>query len=127
MSFRGSYTATPDLTVELYAEPFVSRGTYSEFRELSATPGAADYAARFIPFTPPASADSAFRFTRLRTNAVLRWEYRPGSTLFVVWAHGRESFVDEAEQRPWRREYRDLLELHPDNTFMIKLAYWLNR
>jgi hypothetical protein len=127
MSVRGSYTATPDLTLELYAQPFVSRGTYSDVRELSTTPHAADYAARFIPFTPPASADLAFRFTRLRTNAVLRWEYRPGSTLFVVWAHGREAFVDQAEERPWRHEYRDLLELHPDNTFLVKLAYWLNR
>src|SRR5690606_22329644 len=127
MSVRGSYAATPDLTLELYAQPFVSRGTYSDFRELSATPDAADYTARCTPFTPPASADTAFRFTRLRTNAVLRWEYRPGSTLFLVWAHGREAFVDEAGDRPWRREYRELLELHPDNTFLIKVAYWLSR
>jgi hypothetical protein len=115
--------------MELYAEPFVSNGTYSDFREVSATPRASDYDARFFPYTPPADAKTAFEFSQLRTNAVLRWEYRPGSTLFLVWAHGRgrREFTDQRSDRSWGEEYRDLFDLHPDNTFLIKLAYWLNR
>jgi hypothetical protein len=127
MNTRINYTATPDLTFEFYGEPFVSSGTYSEFRELSATPDADSYDDRFQPFVPPPDADIEFKFSQLRTNAVLRWEYRPGSTLFLVWAHGRSDFRDEQSQQSWRRDYRDLLDLHPDNTFLIKLAYWLNR
>jgi len=127
MSVRFNYTATPELTLEFYGQPFVSRVTYSEFRELSATPEAGRYDDRFRPFDPPANADRAFRFMQLRTNAVLRWEYRPGSTLFLVWSHGRQDRVGEASQASWLTEYRDLLDLRPDNTFLIKLAYWLNR
>ena len=127
MSLRMNYTAAPNLTMEFYGEPFVSRGTYSRFREVSATPGAAEYDDRFVPYAPPASVSTGFTFKQLRTNAVARWEYLPGSTLFLVWSHGRQASAGSPAERAWSREYRDLLELHPDNTFLIKLAYWLNR
>jgi len=58
---------------------------------------------------------------------VVRWEYRPGSTLFVVWTQGREDDANRNPEQSWARDYRDLFGLHPDNTFLIKLAYWLNR
>jgi len=127
LNMRVNYTAGPDLTFELYAEPFVSTGTYSEVRELSDTPDAADYNARFIPFTPPASANMGFNFSQLRTNAVARWEYLPGSTVYVVWAHGRQGSQTLPSERSWSDEYRDLLELHPENTFLVKVAYWFSR
>jgi hypothetical protein len=127
MNTRINYTATKDLTFEFYGQPFVSKGRYSKIREVSATPRAAEYDARFQPYSPPADADLAFQFSQLRTNAVLRWEYRPGSTLFLVWAHGRQASDDVQSERSWRNDYRDLFEEHPNNTFLIKLAYWLNR
>jgi hypothetical protein len=127
MNLRVNYTARPDLTFELYAEPFVSTGTYSDVREISTTPDAVDYDDRFVPFTPPSSASTGFSFSQLRTNAVARWEYMPGSTLFVVWAHGRQGSQSSPSERSWSGEYRDLLELHPDNTFLVKVAYWFNR
>jgi Domain of unknown function (DUF5916)/Carbohydrate family 9 binding domain-like len=127
MSLRATYTATPDLTLEFYGEPFISTGTYSDFRELSATPDAPAYTDRFIPFTLPPGEDTTFKFRQLRTNTVLRWEYRPGSTLFLVWAHGRQAFSDDPTRPPWSTEARELLDLHPDNTFLLKVAYWLNR
>jgi hypothetical protein len=74
-----------------------------------------------------AGAAREFSYVQLRTNAVARWEYRPGSTLFLVWAHGRQASSDDNPNQPWSREYRDLFQLHPDNTFLIKMAYWLNR
>ena len=127
VSTRLNYTATPDLSFEFYGQPFVATGTYSDVREVSATPGADAYADRFRPYAPPADARLAFKFTQLRTNAVVRWEYRPGSTLFVVWAHGRQHSSSESGEQSWARDYRDLFGLHPDNTFLVKLAYWLNR
>jgi hypothetical protein len=126
MGLRVNYTATPDLTFEFYGAPFVSTGTYSDFRELSATPGADSYDDRYQPYTPPAESETSFKFTQLRTNAVVRWEYRPGSTMFLVWAHGRQDSRDGLRQS-WSRDYRDLFALHPDNTFLIKVAHWLNR
>jgi len=127
MSTRINYTASPDLTFEFYGEPFVSKGRYSQIRELSATPDAESYDDRFQPYAPPPGPALAFTSSQLRTNAVLRWEYRPGSTLFLVWAHGRQARVNQHLDQPWHGDYRDLFELHPANTFLIKVAYWLNR
>jgi hypothetical protein len=128
MSIRLNYTVTPDLTFELYGQPFVAEGTYSNLREISATPQAESYAARFQPYTPSGTPDMDFKVTELRTNSVVRWEYRPGSTVFFVWQHGREGPPAETSMRqPWTRDYRELFDVHPDNTFLIKLAYWLSR
>ena len=127
MSTRLNYTATPNLTFEFYGQPFIARGKYTDVRETSATPGADEYADRFVSYTPPADAKLAFKLTQLRTNAVMRWEYRPGSTLFVVWTQGRFDDENKKPDQSWREDYRDLFTLHPNNTFLIKLAYWLNR
>jgi hypothetical protein len=96
-------------------------------RQLSATPRAASRDARFAAFTPPAGSSPGFTFSQLRSNSVIRWEYRPGSTLFVVWQHGRQDTVSQPGTQGWGDEYRDLFSLHPDNTFLVKLAYWLSR
>lgn len=127
MNLRLNYTMTPNVTFEFYGQPFVATGDYSDVREISGTPDAASYVNRFTPYTLPANAQTSFRVTQLRTNAVARWEYRPGSTLFVVWAHGREDATNTNPNNSWSRDYRDLFRLHPNNTFLIKLAYWLNR
>ena len=126
MSVRMNYTMTPNLTFELYGQPFRATGVYSDFRELSATPGADDYEARFQPYTPP-SGNRQFKVTELISNSVLRWEFRPGSTLFVVWQHGRQGpGPDDTFRQSWMRDYRRLFELHPDNTFLVKVAYWFS-
>ena len=127
MSVRMNYTMTPNLTLEVYGQPFRARGVYSDFREVSATPGAEDYDARFQPYTPPTSAPTQFKVTELISNSVLRWEFRPGSTLFVVWQHGREGpGPNDTFRQSWMRDYRELFELHPDNTFLVKVAYWFS-
>jgi hypothetical protein len=58
---------------------------------------------------------------------VFRWEYRPGSTLFLVWTQGRQGFAGEEGTGAFTGDFRDLLRLRPDNTFLVKVAYWLNR
>jgi hypothetical protein len=127
MSARLNYTVTPSLTFEMFGQPFVSSGTYSDFREVSSTPDAARYKDRFVAYEPPADADRSLKYTRLRTNTVVRWEYRPGSTLFVVWTQGRQDDANRNPEQSWTRDYRELFGLHPNNTFLVKLAYWLNR
>jgi hypothetical protein len=127
MNARVNYAATPDLTFEFYGQPFVSKGRYSDVREVSATPAAEDYDARFRSYTLAPGARTEFKVAQLRTNAVLRWEFRPGSTIFLVWAHGREDNQSRYSSRSWAGDYRDLLSEHPDNTFLVKVAYWLAR
>jgi len=122
---RVSYAMTPALSFQLYAAPFVSRGEYTNPRELSATPRAPEYADRYTPYGPPAGTSMGFDVLQLRSNSVLRWEFRPGSTLFAVWTHGRDGFDGRYLDRPWRDEYDGLFGLHPVNTLLVKLAYLL--
>jgi hypothetical protein len=130
MSVRMNYTMTPNLTLELYGQPFRATGVYSDFREISATPDAESYDARFQAYAPPPdeSPPTQFKVTEFISNSVLRWEYRPGSTLFVVWQHGREGpGENDTFRQSWMRDYRQLFELHPANTFLVKVAYWFSR
>jgi hypothetical protein len=121
-----NYTVTPTLTAEVYGQPFVSTGQYTRVRQLSATPRADSYDDRFAPYALPAGSSTGFDNWQLQTNFVVRWEYRPGSTLFFVWTHGRDGSSDYTGQS-WSGQYHDLFALHPDNTFLIKVAYWMNR
>ena len=125
MSFRIDYTASPTLTVQAYASPFVSKGRWSKLRELSATPRATDYNARFQPFAGPGPGDFNFKF--FNSNLVVRWEYKPGSTLFVVWSQGRDDFEPTQGTRNVSGDFGRLFRAYPRNTFLVKASYWLNR
>jgi uncharacterized protein DUF5916/cellulose/xylan binding protein with CBM9 domain len=125
MSFRIDYTATPTLTVQVYASPFVSKGQWSNVRELSSTPRASRYDARFQPFTGPGPGDFNIKF--FNSNFVVRWEYKPGSTLFLVWNQGRDDFEPTQGTRDVAGDLKKLFKAYPRNTFLIKASYWLNR
>jgi hypothetical protein len=126
---RFNYTFTPDITLQTYLQPFVSKGTYSNVRQLSATPRASAYDDRYAAFIDPAvtSNPGGFNFKALQSNVVFRWEYKPGSTLFVVWNEGRQGFNSVEGDRNFQGDVRDLFSLHPANTFLVKMSYWLNR
>ncbi len=83
---RFNYTMTPNLSLQVYAEPFVSAGDYSNFKELvdGRAPG---YGDRYRPYAYASNPD--FNYRSFRTTNVLRWEYKPGSALFVVWQQGK--------------------------------------
>ncbi|MBB4636898.1 DUF5916 domain-containing protein [Longimicrobium terrae] len=125
---RLSYTFTPDLSLQFYAQPFVSAGDYRDFMTV-ADPRASRFEDRYQPADEPFSPD--FNFKQMRTNAVVRWEYRPGSTLFVVWSQGRENFGDNGDFR-FGRDFNRLFGFDNDvpvpatNVLMLKLNYWLN-
>jgi hypothetical protein len=119
---RVNYTMTPNLSLQLYAQPFVSSGDYGAFKEL-VNGRSRDYAARYAPFASTENPD--FNTKSFRTTNVLRWEYKPGSTLFVVWQQAREN---EAVPGGFRfgRDVHDIFGVTPRNVFLVKLAYWLN-
>ena len=65
-------------------------------------------------------------FKQFNSNLVVRWEYRPGSTIFVVWTQGRGDYQSLAGPDGLRGDFSNLFQLHPNNTFLVKASYWLN-
>ena len=119
---RVNLTMTPNLSLQLYAEPFVSAGDYAGFKEL-ANGRSRDYGARYVPFAY--AGDPDFNVKSFRTTNVLRWEYKPGSTLFVVWQQARENDAVPGGFR-FGRDMHDIFGIAPRNVFLVKLAYWIN-
>jgi len=122
LTTRLNYTMTPNLSLQFYGQPFTSSGGYSNWRELN-DPRADKYDDRFKPY---ASDPGGFSFKEFRSNTVLRWEYKPGSTLFLVWAQGREDSGDRVNDFSFRRDFQDIFKQHPDNTLLLKVSYWIN-
>lgn len=155
LTARLSYTFTPDLSLQLYGQPFVSAGGFSDFRYV-ANPRAGSFEERLPLFagskdelefdagsgryradldgdgTADVSfANPDFNVKQFRSNAVLRWEYRPGSTLFVVWSQGRSGVLSDGSfeiDRDFRRlfGFDDEHGLPATNVLLVKLNYWLN-
>ena len=135
---RASYTFTPEATLQVYAQPFVASGDYSRFTTV-ASPRAADYADRFaaidaqydagedayeVDGSPGYAFDNPdFTFQQLRSTVVFRWQYRRGSTLYLVWNRGRTQSQDVAKFEP-ARSVGDLFR-GGSNTFAVKLDFWL--
>jgi len=120
---RANFTVTPTLSFQLYAQPFVTTGEYSQWREVAA-PRAAEYDARFRPFRT--GAPPGFNVKQFNSNAVVRWEYRPASTLFLVWQQGRAQELGGRGTFVPGRDVRDLFGARPLNTLLLKLSYWFN-
>jgi hypothetical protein len=128
-TMRLNYTFTPNVSLQAYGQPFVSKGSYSNVRRLSATPRANRYDDRYAPLadTSVTSNPGGFNFKSLQSNLVFRWEYAPGSTLFAVWNHGRQGYDSVEGTKSFQGDVTDLFRLHPANTFLVKMSYWLNR
>ena len=129
LTMRFTYPFTASMSLQVYAQPFVAKGTFSTVRELSATPRAADYASRYQAYGDTAYTNNigGFNYKQFRSNVVFRWEYRPGSTLFVVWSQGRQGSTGIEGTRTFSGDLNDLFNLRPDNSFLVKLSYWINR
>ncbi|MBU0509466.1 carbohydrate binding family 9 domain-containing protein [bacterium] len=141
-SFRVNWTFTPKLSLQLYAQPLISSGDYNNFKELS-RPNSNEY--RAYPEETVSSEDDTytidpdgdgpaepfafdnpdFDYRSLRGNVILRWEYLPGSTFYLVWTHGR--WDDETRGRfDVSRSLDRLSRADLDNIFLLKATYWLN-
>ncbi|MBC7893824.1 MAG: carbohydrate binding family 9 domain-containing protein [Cytophagaceae bacterium] len=124
LTTRINWTASPTLSLQVYAQPFATGGSYSDWRRVS-DPLARSYANQFQPFVQEGEP-GGFNFKQFRSNSVLRWEYRPGSTLFFVWAQGRTQDGLDAGSFRFGRDYRNLFSAHPENTFLVKASYWFS-
>jgi len=137
---RMDFTFKPDLTLQLYAQPFVSAGGYRDFSEV-ADPRARRYEDRYTGLAPVLSGDEYrvdldgdgtpesfakpdFNFQQFRSTLVLRWEYRPGSLLYLVWSQGRNNVTGDG-RLVVDDNFRDLFRGRADNVFMFKMSYWI--
>ena len=139
---RLNYAFTPDLTLQLYAQPFFSAGRYSEFKPI-VRPRAHDYDDLMRKYEEVVYDREAgeytitdsgetftidnpdFNFGELRSNLVLRWEFRPGSALFLVWSQGRTDDPTKDGHVVFPRDASDLFESDAEDVFLAKLTYWL--
>jgi len=126
LTFRAKANLTPDLSIQFYGSPFTSTAKYDEFKAAADT-RAKRYEDRFRMLADGELSyrDPDFQFNEFRSNLVMRWEYRPGSTLYVVWEHSRSD--RQGEYVPdWGKNLDRIIGLPSVNTFMIKLNYWLS-
>ena len=144
MDTRVDWTFSPTLSLQVFAQPFIAVGDFWGYKTLdrprsfdfTPIPGSPDGSAPFA-FDPdgagPAGAidvsdGSQLDFTvlSLRGNAVLRWEYRPGSALFLVWQQDRSG--QELDGRfSFGEDARGIFDRRSHNVFLVKATYWLNR
>jgi hypothetical protein len=123
LTARISFTATPTLSLQVYAQPFATRGNYSDWLEVRDA-RAEQWSGRYRPYN--GGDPGAFDFKQYRSNTVLRWEYRPGSALFLVWAQERTQSLDGNEARVATPGLGQLSKAHPRNVFLIKGSYWVS-
>ncbi len=123
-TLRGSITFTRNLSLQIYGQLFVARGRYADFQILQDRD-------TLVPVESFPKRDD-FAFSSFQSNTVLRWEYRPGSTLFLVWTHGRRAEDELNPLAPWGaspyntpmdRQIADAFNIIPNNVFLIKLNY----
>jgi hypothetical protein len=145
MTIRVNYVLTPNLTIEYWGQPFISTGEYSEFKRITEA-SAENYNDRFHTFSNneisfnsisgqydiDENADNNvdysinnpdFNFAQLRSNMVVRWEYIPGSTLFLVWTQNKTDFVPVGESNSFRNLSSSLFDKNAHNIFLIKYTY----
>jgi hypothetical protein len=137
---RLDLTFLPDLTLQLYAQPFLSAGSYTELKQV-ADPRARAYRNRFLPLLVTREGESYradldgdgtretfpvpdFDVRQFRSTLVLRWEYRPGSLLYLVWSQGRDSFDPDGRFRLLEGT-RELFGEPARDVFMLKASYWI--
>ncbi len=142
ITFRINYTINPELSIEYYGMPFISAGKYTDFKNIT-QPGADKFRNRFHTFDPGeitynqetneynindgvpslTISNPDYNFRQFRSNLVIRWEYLPGSTLYLVWSQGRTS-TDTNGIFSYGNDVRDLFKKTPDNVFLVKFSYW---
>ncbi|MFQ5636922.1 MAG: DUF5916 domain-containing protein [bacterium] len=146
ITIRLDYSITPNLSIQYYGQPFVSAGKYSELKRI--TESRADvYGDRFQIFADDKFVDDAeiglgidetgdgkanypvsypdFNFRQFRSNLVVRWEYNPGSTLFLVWTQERNG---DAEHGNFSLgdDFGDLFNDDATNVFLLKVSRWFS-
>jgi hypothetical protein len=143
LTLRVNLNLTPEFSVQYYGSPFISRGSYSEFKRIT-DPAAESYKDRFSVFSNPQVIGNTyglaednglvadyyidnpdFNFHQFRSNFVAKWEYRLGSFIYLVWS-GERTGRTSSSRASVGDSYRQLRGVFPNNIFLIKLNYWFS-
>jgi len=148
MSFRINYSITPDFSIQYWGQPFIATGEYSNYKYI--TNGKADHTydrfqfynsqqfsfdSQWNVFTVDDNTDGItdyyvakpdFNVKTFLSNLVLRWEYLPGSIIYLVWSQTRNGYVNNGSFA-FNRNVKNLFHQPADNIFLVKLSYRLGR
>lgn len=139
---RINFGITPTMTLQYYGQPFISAGKYSRFKRIT-NPIAKNYTDRFEVFdshqlqlqddtySVDRNTDGIADYTFDKpdynayfflSNLVYRWEYKPGSTVFLVWSQGRNNYTNKGVFSA-DNNLKDVFNIYPNNVFLIKWSY----
>jgi hypothetical protein len=147
LSFRVSYSINPELTIQYYGRPYLSSGRYSDYKMIT-NPKGSSFNDRFLNFTQNQLAYDAsnneynvdenrdgindytfpkrdYNFLDFQSNMIVRYEYRPGSTLFLVWSMGKQDYY-ESYSTSRVDDVDNLFNSHPHSIFLLKFSYRFN-
>ena len=141
-TFRIDYNVTPQFSIQYYGSPFASVGKYTDFKKTT-IPRASSYNNRFELLNPTLNendyevsennnsqidytySNPNFNFTQFRSNLVFRWEYRPGSQLYLVWSQDRSDYISPGNNSV-NESFGNFKNIFPKNIFLIKFNYWFS-
>ncbi|HAG17396.1 MAG TPA: hypothetical protein DCG69_12895 [Bacteroidales bacterium] len=133
---RMDYGLTPDFSIQFYAQPFISTGEYSNFKYVT-NPIASVYSDRFMATQPDENfgidmntdgivdgylENPNFKFIQFQSNLVARWEYLPGSTIYLVWSQNKTDFPDQYAF-DFYNDMDNLFSIYPHNIFLLKFSH----
>jgi hypothetical protein len=113
---RVDWIMTPKLSFQVYIQPYITTGKYTDYKSLVRP--------RSFQFNPYVfSGNRDFNYIAFQGNAVLRWEYLPGSTLYLVWTQSRadDQYLGDFQ---FGNSMDRMFQTKPDNIIMLKLSYW---
>jgi hypothetical protein len=139
LEFRVNLSLTPDLSLQYYGQPFISSGTYSNYKWIT-NPKANRIEEQYQPVFPNANfevdlnedgnsditlGNPDFKYVFFQSNMVLRWEYLPGSTIYLVWSQSRNDGDYEQSQLPFAfdEDMNRMFAIFPHDVFLVKLSY----
>lgn len=148
LSLRLNLTLTPELTIQYWGQPFIASGRYYDLKHITESL-AVDFRDRFYQYSPeeisfdkisnlytvqeqrsgmePYSfSNPDFKISEFLSNLVVRWEYRPGSIVFLVWSQSREEYNSEAAFS-LHQSIPEFRNIHPKNVFLLKFSYRIGR
>jgi hypothetical protein len=118
-SLRGTLTFTRRVSLQFFTQVFLAKGRYANFKKLI---GADDLPTYDYPGSP-SYVNPDFNEKTINANLVFRWEYLPGSTLYLVWTQFRDG-ISSIYERSLPENVSDAFRLPMDNVILAKVSYW---
>ncbi len=145
LTLRLNYNITPDFTIQFYGMPFISAGKYTDFKYISQA-DADNFTDRFILYNEDQLSydpdnevyevdednngivdytfdQPNFNFFDFNSNLVIRWEYRPGSVLYLVWSQNRNESFSNGTFKLWNDMETLFMDTYPHDILLLKLSY----